>query len=313
MAKGQGLMAASDTNVEDGGIEALAARIAGLSALFAPPVVSLSAIAESGDAGPMAETAADAMAAPLQAVRQIEAEAARLTLSLDAATRALAVQSAPDPGYRWNERLVGLVSRRGRAIRQQRRLLKAAERDLLQRRAGVARLAQTGDRLAVVLAGFRDLLTPLHQAIEADLDRIVAARKAAFARFERESDPADAERLGRLEAATLIFQSFADLVNGGRRAAHALLAKLSADTEERLLLLAALTPESDDVPPPPLELDHFGAALRHQDRGMLSSEAVARRRSAADERFYRLFEQVLDKEAGRSRRRPAPAGVTAHA
>lgn len=297
----------------DGEIQALDAMAAGLLPLFEPPLARLAALSQE-DAPDLDEAAAaEAMAAALRPLRALELSAARIARRLEEETRRLAIQAAPDGRYTPLERLVGVVSRRARAVRQQRRLRAAAEHDLARRRAAVAALAEAGDALAERAGRLAAALSPLHGRAEAGLERIVAARKAAFVRFERDGAPEEADRLGRLEQATLLFQSLADGLNAGLRALHVLIDKLSADTGQRLLLLAALTPERDDLSPPAPGLRHFADLDRRHRRGMLSSDIVARHRARADDRFSRLFDQALDKEAGRQRLRPKDAGGSPHA
>jgi hypothetical protein len=201
--------------------------------------------------------------------------------------------------------LAGLIGEQRRFLADRHREAELALTDILQERR---RLADSIDaaRVRVKELNAKALVTQGRIGVyggKAQWDRMEEERrelKAEAARLsaqEREMR----EESQRRERFTIMFQSFADSLNGGIAACNVLSRKLAIDTEERLVIYQAQVdtdrPEARARIRPEL-FANIAGPISLFEKGMLVPQDLERRKGHADREFGKRFPAYAEQHAG---------------
>lgn len=145
------------------------------------------------------------------------------------------------------------------------------------------------DELYGLLGERRASLLAERHAVEADLVDLAGHRQALVYAL---ADMPDAAQ--RVADHLAVFQDLVDALNGQVRQTNALVDKLAIEAE-RAILVAHLLPSGAGDAQDPASLPHLAPFLALQEKDLLSSIEIDRRRTNVDMRFRESFESVLDK------------------
>lgn len=185
------------------------------------------------------------------------------------------------------ERLLGWASKRLMRRSTERRWAKLASFDRL------GEMLQQADALCRVTAGQRQALQEARRGLEQDLEQFGSQRAAFLKHMGAEPGAAArAEAMARVEEAARLYEKLARVLNRSIGSCHALLHKLTVETEEMLILyrvIADVLAQQAAAEAALAPLAHLGEAPERFRKGRLIGRDLDRLRAAADDGFFRAF------------------------